>query len=689
MKQNSFKKRENALKKNALEIHFDYETRSEVDIKKSGAYLYAVHPSTEIICMSYQINDGPIKLWTPDNENDSIEPFLDKLGSSNVMLKAHNALFEYYISHFVLPKYTTINNGYFKKMFPIHQFRCTAAKAAACALPRNLGKVGAALNLPLQKDKRGDALIKRYSKPRQVWKKWKEGGRIGPEPEKYFYDEEDYAVFYDYCKTDVKVEKILDKTLPDLTPREQKVWELNALANTRGVTIDVSTVKQILLLIEEYEERLTKESKELCGFNVTQRNKVLEWLNERGAMMTSLDKKAVTEALESGELTEEVQRVLEIRQALSKSSTKKYQAMLTRTWRDGRARDLSLYHGASTGREAGQGIQFQNLPKGSIKNPEEIIERIQKNFSIKTIGKWDHKSFNQEIELEYGSPLAVYSSLVRSCITASKSKRLFLADYNAIEARVLAWLAGQKDLLADFESGADPYVKQAADIYKIPESEVTPAQRQFGKTVVLACGFGQGANGLFKTCQDWGVSATLDLCKRAITSYRRKNQAIVSTWYSMERAIIQAITRNVKVRYKGITFNVSKGFLWCELPSGRKLAYYKPSVRNKPSFGGVMKPTIFFWAEHPKKKIWCEQHFWHGAIIENLVQAIARDVTVEAMQRCEAKDYQYLFMVHDEVNSESEHGTADEYKQILEIIPSWAKGLPLKVEAETSFRYKK
>jgi DNA polymerase bacteriophage-type len=652
------------------QIVIDYETRSEADLNKVGGVKYAQHPSTEIICLGYKINNQPAKVWVP-----SREPFPKDLMAcardESFIWIAHSALFEQVITKYVLKVLPDL---------PPSRWKCTAAKAAVCALPRNLEGAALALNLAVKKDMVGSRLIKKYMKPRRRWIEWSGSGRSDPEPEKYFNNDFELWDIYKYCKTDVEAEFLLDKALPDLIPLERDVWILNQEMNLRGVQIDLETVRLILKLIHKQNRTLVSELTRITKGAVTtanQRDRILAWLNNEGLPIKSLAALTVKETLDSLSETKfkdkPVERVLEIRQTLSMSSTKKYIAMTTRASDDGKVRDLALYHGAHTGRESGTGIQIHNLPKGKIKNTNRAIEVVK-------TGDMDF------IEALYGKPLAVFSACIRGMITASPKHKLFVADFNAIECRVLNWIAGTEHVLNDFREGKDPYLKMAA--------KVGSDDRQLGKTIELASGYQMGANKLFETCIAWGVNGgsgiSMELAEKGIKAYRESHKPVVDLWSLQEKAAINVVKKpHTAVKSKGLVWGVTGKFLWCQLPSGRKLYYYAPTVRLEPTPWGDLRPKLYHWGVDSLTKKWMCKATYGGKIVENIVQGIARDLTMYSALLCEKKGYIYLFQVHDELVSESKRGSVSEFENILTTLPRWAEGLPIAAKGWTDFRYAK
>lgn len=656
------------------QIVLDFETRSEVDIKSMGAYEYARHPSTEILCAGYKIDDEPASLWTPkDGEPEAILEAIER----EAVIVCHNKMFEDCIIQMVLPKYTKKGFGF---ALPHHRFRCSAAKAAMHGLPRDLERASRVMKLNVVKDMEGNRLVKKYMKPRAAWKKWKAAFDLGEafdweEPKKYFDDPDELEKIYDYCLTDVLTEYYLDLKLSHLPEMEQKIWELNQKMNFKGLSVDVETAKLIVRLIEEKSSTLIHQLRELTNGEVetpSQRDRMLKWVKAQGVQIGNLQAGTVSAVLNS--LPEgRVKEVLSIRQALGKASVKKFTKLIERG-PEGKIRDIAMYHGAHTGRDTGTGFQPHNLPKGNVKDIDEAISDIKSGDL-----KW--------IEFLYGDALTLFSSVIRGMITASEGKKLFAADYNAIECRVLNWCAGQLSVLRDFESGADLYVKMA--------NRVGSEDRQLGKTIELAAGFGMGPKKFKETTIAWGVNGgkgvSDEFAEKAIKAYRNSHPLVVKYWKQVEASAILAtkkIGRVIRLRH-GIEFKREENFLTIRLPSGRKLHYFSPEIRYELTPWGDKLPRIYYWHIDPKTKQWVCGSTYGGKLVENIVQAIARDVMFDGALRTESAGYEYTMSVHDEVVSESASGDIKEFEMLLMKRPKWAPDLPLVVKGWSEFRYRK
>jgi DNA polymerase len=656
---------------------FDYETRAKRNIKLVGAHEYAVPPDTEVLCVAWKIGTRETLLkakthvWNvkldPDNE---ISLELERaLSDPSIIKVAHNAGFEQVITKYVLPRHVG-------RSFEIdtRHWICTAALAAAHALPRTLEGACEVLKLPVQKDPMGKKLIRTHCVPQRLTKTrtsiWND-------------DPKGLNRLAQYCATDVDAEAHLLLALPPLTPREHEVWRLNQFLNTRGVAVDRKLVAAALKMIAEEERELQREAKALTGgISPTQVAAVRTWLKGQGLALPNLQKKTVEDALGAGLGSDRARRLLQIRQAISKTSTKKYVAFECRSRSDGRLRDLQLYHGASTGREAGMGVQPHNFPRGSLP-PETPMEA-----ACAIVASGDRAWVRALI----GEPMAAFSSVLRGVIQASPGNTLFAGDFNAIEARVLFWVARHDAGLQMFEADADLYVDLAGVIFDKAPAAVTEDERFVGKQGILGCGFGMGDVRFIVQCANFGREISPALSKKTIKAYRTKHHPVPRLWNNVERAAIAA----VKNRGKRYTVNrtswfVSGKFLYVELPSGRRLAYAYPSVKVRMNRWKQKKETLHFWAVHAKTKKWCEHHTWGGTLTENVVQAIARDCMVEAQLRTWRAGFIPLMSVHDELIAETanRHLTLEQFEKLMSVRPKWAPELPIKVKAWQGLRYKK
>lgn len=648
----------------------DYESRSEADIKAVGAYEYSIHPSTEILCAAWafgtkeELKTAKIDSWSFKQPFRN-PVFISALKDPSVAVVAHNAYFENVITMHKL-----------KINVPIDRWICTAARAAALALPRDLEGACAALRLRHQKDTEGRKLMMKMCKPRRETKNNKD---------KWHEDPADILRLIQYCEQDVRAEVDLFLHTPSLHPTEKKVWALDQKINLRGVRVDADLIVETLNKIETETTNLNIETQILTDFKIDSVNQiaeVLKFIESKGEFLPDLTAGTVREALASDTIkTPESRRLLEIRQSISKTSTAKYEAFKKRSTSDGRIRDNLLYHGASTGRWSGRGVQLQNTPRGTVKNTDLSCE-VVKNEDI------------EMVRLLYGNPMDVFSSNIRGAIIPSRGKELFCADYAAIETRVLFWLSDHARGVQAYREGRDLYREMAAAIYRTDLSSVTKDQRQVGKKIILGCGYGLGGKKFYESCLGDGIPIDQSTSEIAVKTYRETHYPVPAMWTQIEQLAVAA-TRNVGKKYVGCQTKwwVECGFLWCELPSGRRLAFSQPEIRMKPTPWGEQKPTLYHWSQNSLTKKWECAGTYGGKLVENVVQAVARDFMADAMLRIESAGYDILFSVHDELVAERTIGEGNlaEFEKLMETLPAtWGKGAPIKVEGWTSKnRYKK
>jgi DNA polymerase len=637
-------------------IYIDFETRSTVDLKRCGAWKYAADPSSDVLCLTYAIKDLPVSIWYPGEDMPKDLKYYINYGFP---VESHNSFFERAIwRNIMVPRYGWID-------IPDDQWRCSASRAAALALPRSLEMVGQALSLPIQKSQEGKRIMMKLSHPNA------KGAWCGTS--------EDFRALYAYCKQDVAAERCLSKKIPQLISNELKVWQLDQKINERGIRVDREAVHASLKLLKAYTERLGAEFREITGGGIdspTQRDKTLSWLKNEGLEMEGLTKNQVLDAIggKNGKNTEKTQRVLEIRQAISKTSTAKYQAILDGTCLDGRLRDLLMYHGASTGRWTGKAIQPQNLPK----NTEKID--LDKFFRIL---KWEDL---EAFELCYPDVMKALSSTIRGVFIPSAGKTFFGGDFAAIEARVLFWLAGESKGLEMFRKGDDLYKDLAATIYMVSAKDVTKEQREMGKRGILGAGYGLGAKKFLETTKAFArMDITEELAVRVIDAYRTKYSKVVAYWYDQENKAKEAIDTKKTVG----NWSLKDGYLFYTLPSGRRLAYYAPKIEVCNTPWGDTKPTITFMAVNAVTKQWERDRTYGGKIVENITSAVARDLLAEAMLRLEAAGYEVVLSVHDEILCEKVKGSVSDFISHMTTLPAWAKGLPVKAEGWCGYRYSK
>lgn len=667
-----------------VRVSIDFETFSECDIRSAGAWAYAIHPSTRVLCMAYAYGDDEVQLWTPE---DDLPDFV--MNPSGYHIHAWNSFFEWVIWTHVLKIPPP----------PIEQWTDTAALACAMALPRALGQCAIALQLPQdkQKDKRGYYLIRMLSIPNE-----KNG------------DPTLTQEMYDYCVKDVEVEREISKRLYKLNPTERKVWELDQKINLRGVKVDKPSIGKALNVYAMAQEDLKGRLKELTGLdNPNSQKQFLGWLQDKGVSVENTQKATLQEVL-LHEDTHGVHRALKLKMSLSKTAPKKYQSMADKIGIGTRLHGNVMYHGASTGRWSSTGVNLQNIARPTM--DADICIDMLKNEDLALFAMTDT------------DPMEALSSSVRGMLIPEDGHKFIVGDYSSIEARVLAWLAGQKDKLEIFKGDGKIYEDAASKIFKVPVAEVTKEQRFMGKISELACGFGGGAGAFQIMANAYKVDIQRQQAEKIKQQWRKANPHIVTFWYDIEQAAKDAILEGGMFQVRGIKFAVRNNFLRCRLPSGRDLFYFHPKVEfsKKPCFkvpkegdnpeqlfmydpstytsmdafkahaGNLgAKPymittiDIIFWGVNSKTRKFEELGTYGGKLVENITQAVARDIMAESMLALENNGYPIVLTVHDEIISEVVDGTVEEFTQIMEEAPEWASGLPVKVEAYEAHRYRK
>lgn len=649
-------------------IHLDFETRSECNIWEAGAWVYSQHPTTEILCLAYTEEDHPIHLLTKDDLEDpeqyampdATRKWFEWAISEGKIFCAHNAFFEEAIwANIMVKKY-----GW--PRIPIKQWRCTMAKSLAHSLPRSLKEVGNALNADIRKSDEGHRIMMKLCKPRPNGA-WHE-------------DPDDLQKLYDYCRNDVEAERCIDRMLPDLIPSEQTIWFLDQLINSRGIYVDTDAIKRSLEFIQTYSENCENivadvSAGQLDG--VSRRMAVLQWCQDQGVDITGYTKADVKTTLERSDLPDAVRTVLETRVQLGKTSTAKYQAMQESTCNDGRIRDLLIYHGASTGRWAGKLIQLQNLPKGNVKDTDTAIELLKNARSL------------EDFEIFYPDVMGTLSSCIRGMIIAAPGHDLLVADYAAIEARIVMWLAGEEKGLNQFRAGKDLYVDMARLIYN--RENISSADRQLGKAAVLGCGYGMGPAKFLSTCASWGIPVDESVAQRAVATYRQTYSRVQDSWVRQEAAAIDAVKFAKTVNCGKVTWGTDGTVLYCQLPSNRRIIYNDACLEYVETPWSEKKIAVHFMQSNSITKRWERTHTYGGKIVENITQAVARDILAAAMLRCEVAGYKVAFSVHDEIVSEvsESFGSLSQFEAMVSQLPVWAEGCPITASGWRGKRYKK
>lgn len=679
----------------------DYETRSACNLKTQGPWKYSQHPSTQILCMVFRLpywTEGRVSVWHPAypsmgapmdvGDPEEITELLDWIEQGG-LVEAHNAFFEFSI-------WRNIQERQYGWMpIPHAQWRCSAAKAASHALPRKLEDAAQVLHLPMQKDMVGSKVMMKMTKPRKALKAekaaWAQAGIPLP---RYLWHETRELLdrLIEYCSFDVLTEEALSEQLPDLSDDEQAMFEMDLRMNEYGFQIDREAVTVALNLIHRETVILNQELSKITGGFVkkaTQRAKILQWLEAADFPLPDTRKETIDQVLTSGcELEPPVRRVLQVLRTLGRSSTAKYRAMKNWMAGDARVRGGLLYHGASTGRWSGKGVQPHNFPKGGLFTPEGQKIKDVSMDDLWTVLKRGHRP---EIVSQFRNVMEALATGLRGAITASLGYQLYVADYAAIEARVLLWLANATAALDVFRSGADIYCDMAESIYKYPCSkDTTPTERGMGKIAILGLGYQMGASKFLDTCASFGIEITDEFAEQVVKAYREKYWQVVDLWKAQEKAAMLAVTSKRPVKCGYVTWKMEGQFLYCILPSGRRLAYAYPRVQIKKTPWGESLGLSFMAVDSYTRK-WKRVTTYGGMIVENITQAVARDLMAYAMLRSTKTAYRVILSVHDELVAEAPDGYGDvkEFEHLMAECPPWADGCPVEAEGWRGFRYHK
>lgn len=646
-------------------LAIDIETFSSVDLTKSGVYRYTEADDFEILLFGYAFNDHPVQvvdLARCEKIPDSIDALLRH---SSVIKTAYNANFE----RTCLAKYL----GY---EMPPEQWVCTQVQALTLGLPGHLADVAKAMKLQQQKDTAGKALIRYFSIPCKPTKT--NGMRTRNLPE---HAPEKWAQFREYCRQDVEVERTIRKSLErfPVLPTEQRLWSLDQKINDKGVRVDPELVAHAIKCDTAYQERRLEEAAKLTGLdNPNSVAQLKAWLMEaEGLEVESLNKESVPLLLKQAE-SDTVKRVLELRQEMSKTSVKKYQAMDRARCRDSRIRGLLQFYGANrTGRWAGRLVQIQNLPQNKLKDLD-LARNLLK------AGEYD------TLEMLFDSVPVVLSQLVRTAFIPSAGCRFIVTDFSAIEARVIAWLAGERWRMDVFNTHGKIYEASAAQMFKVPLASIGKGNplRQKGKIAELALGYG-GSVGALIAMGALNMGLAEEELPGLVRVWRQTNPNITKLWWDVEHAALTAVRekRTVQLQY-GLAFSYESGILFIRLPSGRRLAYARPRIETDDRYN---KPKLTYEGADQKTKQWGRLDTYGPKLVENIIQAIARDCLAEALLRFDNLGYEIAMHVHDEIVLEVPQGQGrlEEVNRIMGETLKWAPGLPMKADGFECDYYKK
>lgn len=693
-----------------MKVNIDFETRSTVDLKQAGAHVYAAHPTTEVMCMAWYLEGygGPL-LWWP------WQPFPERLAEAieaGAEVHAWNAAFERLM-------WPVLERQHGAPPVALEQWRCTMVRALLQGFPAALDHAAPSMGLDVGKDKAGHQLMMRVSKPRKVfgpydahYREARERAEEQPANQlreftlverpdgrqdvvQWWVTPDRMTRLGQYCVRDVDVERAAGAFLDPIPAGELEGWRLDQRINDRGFYVDMDLVHKAKGLVKPAIDAANRELSRLTGGelkSVTKPNEIRAWLNKRlGLELDSIDKQTLSilmaehPALSGDSPTDPVAvQVIQLRQAAAKTSTAKLNALIRGTGSDGLFRGGLQYAGAGrTSRWAGRRFQPQNIPR-----PEwwalEAIPLVMDGDIPK-------------IELLLGNPLEAISSILRSCITARPGHELSVADYNAIEARVAAWLAGAVKILEAYATNQDPYRIMASTIFGYADWRDVPKggiERFLGKKLILGAQYGLGKRRFWESCREDGLFIERDLADRSIDAYRTDNWQIPAAWRALDDAALYAMQNPytwTPCLGGKIHFFRDDNYLRMRLPSGRQLSYLYPRLVPDVTPWGAETYKIEFWGWNGMKNRMEWQTMWGGRWMENACQAISRDLMLDAALRLDKAGWKIILSVHDELLTDNPAGERD-YRDLeaeMSKAPAWAADLPLKVEGWTGHRYRK
>lgn len=650
------------------ELYIDIETYSGTDLGKSGVYRYSEDPDFEVLLFGYCVDDGEVRVIDLASGETLPPEIVEALTDNSVLKWAHNAQFERIcLSRWLSRK--GIFNGTSNFLNPI-SWRCTMVWAAYLGLPLSLE--GAALVTGAEKQKltEGKDLVRYFSSPCKPTKS--NGGRTRNLP---FHAPEKWERFKEYNARDVETEMAIMKRLSRF-PMPEDEWKnyiLDQEINDRGICLDMDLIREAIRCDRRSRAALTEAMREITDLdNPNSVAQIKEWLAENGLETETLGKQAVKELLNTA--PESLREVLALRQDLAKSSVKKYTAMENAVCSDGRARGLLQFYGANrTGRFAGRLIQVQNLPQNHLPDLVQARQLVKSgNFDI--------------LEALYDSVPSVLSELIRTAFVPKPGYKFIVADFSAIEARVISWLAGEQWRNEVFATHGKIYEASASRMFRVPIEEITKGSplRQKGKIAELALGYG-GSVGALKAMGALDMGLSEDELQPLVTAWRAANPNITRLWWNVDDAVKTAVREKTEAQTHNIIFEYRSGFLFISLPSGRKLSYVKPRIEvNRLGSESVTYEGI------GTSKKWERIESYGPKFVENIVQAISRDILCYAMQRLSSEGLPIVMHVHDEVVLETPFEVLPEdVCRIMSETPSWAKGLILRAEGFECQFYKK
>ncbi|NCC78841.1 MAG: hypothetical protein EOM07_04475 [Clostridia bacterium] len=647
-------------------LSIDIETFSDIDLGKCGVYRYTDSPNFDILLFAYSIDEGPVQLIDLASGEEIPEEIVEAILSEDIIKTAFNANFE----RVALMRYFSRKLDKEVYLNP-SSWRCSEVQAAMLGLPLHLEGVAKVLRLGVQKMSEGKPLIRYFCIPCKPTAA--NGGRTRNLPT----DAPDkWELFKQYNIRDVEVELEIRKKIKDypIPESEQALYELDQRINDRGFRADMNFVMQAISCDKQCTVSATERAYELTGLeNPNSVAQLKDWLADRGVEVESLSKKNVKELV--SETEGEVEEALKLRLLMAKTSVRKYEAIERAVCSDGRVHGLFQFYGANrTGRFAGRLVQVQNLPQNHLVDLKLARDLVKE-------GRFE------DLQMLFGNTPGVLSELIRTAFIPKEGYRFIVADFSAIEARVLSWLAGEKWRIEVFQSHGKIYEASASQMFHVPLDEITKGSplRQKGKISELACGYGGGV-GALKSMGALEMGVEENELQGLIDNWRRANPHIVNFWWEVDKMAIKAVKERTPTRTHGIIFTYKSGMLFVTLPSGRDLVYVKPKLMlNKFGREGLTYEGI------GTTKKWERIETYGPKIVENIVQAASRDLLAEAMLRLDKAGFAIVAHVHDEVICEVPMGESgvEEVCSIMSESPKWSEGLPLDADGYECDFYQK
>lgn len=634
-------------------MSIDIETYSDIDINKAGVYRYVDTDAFKILLFAYSVDGGPVQLIDLTRGDSIPKEIVKALSEKSITKWAYNANFE----RVALSRFLGMPTGQY---LDPEGWKCSMVWAATLGLPMGLAKVGEVLALDKQKMSEGRGLIYKFCKPDK-----KTGHRVMPEE-----FPEDWETFRRYNIRDVETEMGIQKMISPF-PCSDELWQeywTDQQINDRGVEVDLTLARNAVAMDAEISKKLMEKMRSLTGIDNPRSTSQLDmWLREHGCDMVSLGKKDVAQVIEE---TDDplIRKVLSLRLLISKSSVKKYTKMLDATCSDGRARGMFQFYGAMrTGRFAGRLLQLQNLPQNHIENIG-LVRELARRGDL------------EALSVMFDSVPDILSQLIRTAFVAREGSRFIVADFSAIEARVIAWLAGEEWRMKAFAEGKDIYCASASAMFGVPvvKHGINGELRQKGKVAELACGYG-GSVGALKAFGADKMGLTETEMQSIVDNWRASSPRIVQLWWNVDRAIKQTLEDGTTHRTHGLMFSLQKGILFIRLPSGRSLAYVKPRlIDGKITYEGVSS-----------NKGWARLESYGPKFVENITQAISRDLLLNAMKQV-GPEARICMHIHDELVIEADSSVKlDDICKKMAQVPEWAEGLLLRADGyETKFYLK-